>query len=306
MPPILSITVYYTIMTTISGLILAVLTFSDEIARKFPKLDFFSSLILKGAGLIMAFFLVTMATIWKDNDAEAATKLQQKELLDSAKSQQVELRDSVKHSLADQTATYFTEKHISDSVQKIAIAKLLDSSYIKSVKASNGALAKYNLEIIDSLHQVKLNPSSYGQLTVAPMAPPDTSTIQIREISGNQFLTFKLTSIGGNSYNVNFKYFLIEPESPFSVLLSDNFGSPYTFMNQGTLTPVYVKIDNLPASVDSCYLVFIGYFSPDIQKNIIIPFKVSYLISIKERKNKIGPSINFNLLEKLLKSRNEL
>ena len=37
---------------------------------------------------------------------------------------------------------------------KDSIIKKVDSTYVKSIKASNEALAKYNLEITDSLHSV--------------------------------------------------------------------------------------------------------------------------------------------------------
>mgnify|MGYP001545183379 FL=1 len=55
---------------------------------------------------------------------------------------------------------------------KDTILKAVDTSYRKSIKASNEAIAKYHLKIIDSLHTVvgtlKLN-STNPQLAIAPV-----------------------------------------------------------------------------------------------------------------------------------------
>ena len=97
-----------------------------------------------------------------------------------------------------------------DSIQSIFFVERLDSSYQKSIKSSNEALAKYNLILIDSLNTVtkKVNIKSIRepQLIVSPAANNTSPPIYLETDSNENYLAIKVESINNTSYKVKLNY----------------------------------------------------------------------------------------------------
>ncbi len=87
---------------------------------------------------------------------------------------------------------------------KDTIINKVDSTYVRSIKASNEALAKYNLKITDSLHSVvsklKLD-AAKPQFLVAPFEKGKRPVFLTKDKDKNMF-NIQFISKGGTSYNI--------------------------------------------------------------------------------------------------------
>lgn len=155
------------------------------------------------------------------------------------------------------------------------IIKKVDSSYANSIRSSNSALARYNLQLVDSLHNVvgtlKLN-SVNSQLTLRP-SEKNVSPMFLDSAGGNYGLKIQFISKLGTSYNIKL----------YCYLISNQFGNNYKLLGKDSIfngnfvIPDIVSTQEIPLKSEWLKLgptaiVLSGAFSKDVKDEETIPF----------------------------------
>lgn len=121
---------------------------------------------------------------------------------------------------------------ITDSSMVRENQKQVDSAYGKSITASNEALAKYNLILIDSMNTVskKVNYKALGEPQLALAGSNESgSPIYIDIKNGDSTINFKVISVNNIAYNISIAYSIFGEYK--------NAGNKYlVFLNSETLT----------------------------------------------------------------------
>ena len=131
----------------INVLLLAIAIYSilDVIYEKNTEGSFFEKINVRGYILITCAFLVIVVNFFKDGRTEREI-----ENYNTAKANiDSQLQRSQKELQISQNKLYSLQSSTKDT-----ILKMLDSTYVNSIKASNLALEEYNLQFVDSLHKV--------------------------------------------------------------------------------------------------------------------------------------------------------
>lgn len=260
---------FYNLIIGAGGMIIGILTFLDEVANKFRVLNFLKSLIIKIPFFLLGSAMIIWASIQKDNDTEDINE-----------------NERIAHANEIRTInnTYRLEKSFSDSLNNKKIQQILDSSYLKSIKASNEALAKYNLVIIDSLHKVASTINSKTldpQLSVAS-AGNGIVPIRIAKSADLNELQIKFVSANATSYAIKINYYILKAGSLIDILQSGVLipGEKFIVPNINTTTSIQL----LPKTLmqDSILIILTGEFSKDREGKIIIPYKQSFNFNIHD------------------------
>jgi hypothetical protein len=238
-----------------AGAIVALLSFSEEMSKT-KRLAFIHKLSFKIPVVVIMAVIGIWATIEKDNQVDQEKKYEKQTAMGEQKKH--DSVNDVKQALRD---TFYKKREDSLALDyKIHI----DSSYSKSLKASNEALAKYNLKIIDSLNTVvnTINISSLDpQLSVAPANVH--SPIFISENNNSDLLKIQLVSANATAHNIFLQcYFIRDINDTIRLLPYHNalsFGEKNINKDVVTTTgiefpPVYKSID------DTIYLCIIGKY----------------------------------------------
>lgn len=182
---------------------------------------------------------------------------------------------------------------------KDSIIKKVDETYIYSIKASNEALAKYNLEITDSLHSVinklKLN-TLRPQLRLAPLEKGYQSVFLNKE---RTILNMQFKSNGGTSYNIKMYYYFIKiTDIGYRILYSDILFHGETFITDEVKTTA--PINELPPILDDPdILIFLtGSFTKDPEGKINVPYNEAISFNFKENKFIAKLDMSFEQLKK--------
>lgn len=182
---------------------------------------------------------------------------------------------------------------------KDSIIKKVDETYTNSIKASNEALAKYNLLITDSLHSVisklKLNALT-PQLLIAPLEKKYQPAFLNKE---KTILNIQFNSNGGTSYNILIYYYFIKiTHKGYSILQSDKLFLGETFITDNVRTTAL--IDLFPAMLDNSeILIFLtGSFTKDPEGKIIVPYNSGFSFNFKENKFISKLDMSFEQLKK--------
>ncbi len=269
---------FYNLLIGLGGVIIGMLAFADDISKKVSLLEFSRSLLFKIPLFITASFLIIFGSIQKDNDTEAESDGKEREL---------------KNQLSASDSAQKVERQISDSIYTVKLQEKLDSSYEKSIRASNQALAQYNLILIDSLHTVttRINSKSVDlpQLSIAPFIPRSSPPVYLDSSNNEAYFKVKFTSENNIAFNINIKYYLLICRlAQKRELLTDwNFvDTGYLFWQEAYLVqnrfrtrgfilkPQYQNLD--------CLMVFMqGTFSSDRQNKNKIPFREAVYFNTK-------------------------
>lgn len=184
---------------------------------------------------------------------------------------------------------------------KDSIIKKVDETYTNSIKASNEALAKYNLKITDSLHSVisklKLNALN-PQLSIAPVGGGYHPAFLDKDRSK---LNIQFISSGGTSYQIFVYCFLIKETSVGNeILKADKLYFGEDFITENIKSTVWIDLS--PAILDNSeILVFLtGSFSKDPQGKIIVPYNSAFMFNLKENKYISKLDMSFEQLKKNL------
>jgi hypothetical protein len=185
---------------------------------------------------------------------------------------------------------------------KDSIIKRVENTYTSSIKASNEALARYNLQITDSLHAVvsslKLNAAN-PQLLIAPLEPGKQPAFITKENGINKF-SIQLISKGSTSYHILLSCYLIRDTTGNPILKSLPFSHGGSPLAENIIS---TRETDLPSEIlaESRILVLLtGSFSKDPEGKFNIPFSAAFTFNFRENKYLMGIDMNFELLKKKL------
>lgn len=272
-------------------LIIAILSIADEIGRKIPLLKSISSLYFKLPSLILGALMIFFGSYLKDIETDANETA--KEIAHTKENQ-------------DLVNIYKKEKEISDSLTQNRIQAIVDSSYAKSIKASNEALAKYNLTLVDSLHQVASNintKTSLAQLTVDAISERG-SPLYLHKDSAGTFLQIRYIASNATCYNIHFNAYIIKTYlTDIKVLNFENqIGGFLVPEHQRTMK---ILLDPYTLQENSLMVIIIGSFTRDYDSKTVIDYKAAYGYDFKNNKQTGKYSeVNFNKITDYLKTHN--
>ena len=280
---------YYNLIIGLGGMIIGMLTFADEIANKIPLLKFLKSLIIKIPFFLLATFGIIWATIQKDNDNENLARLEKDE-----HGKEIKKIDS----------TFRAEKRISDSIHEKRLNEILDSSYAKSIKSSNEALAKYNLIFIDSLHKVAstINTKSLSPQLSLLQAGQGIMPIRLNIKEGRTYLEIKFISSNATSYNIKVTGYVFKESNNIFLLdhqlliLGDKFIVP------NINTTIQMDLSPTTANENILYIILIGQFSKDVEGKEILPYREAFVFNMKTNSTSGFQGVNYDGIIQYLKS----
>ncbi len=263
---------FYNILIGLFGLVIASLTFADEIASKIIHLKAIKSLIFKIPVFVFASIVVIWATVEKDNENEKSAK---NEL------------SSLKAEIARRDSIYSSEKKIADSTNQKKIMDALDSSYAKSIRESNNALAKYNLILVDSLNRVsnKINlKSSNAQLAVRA-STKDEQPIYTFMNGNRKELRIKIESLNGTCYNPIINcYYIKLVDNGFRILHYELQNTDGDFLAENRFRTLKYSTSYLVNKESQVIVLLLGSFSRDVENKQIIPYREAFEYSFVEDK----------------------
>jgi hypothetical protein len=187
---------------------------------------------------------------------------------------------------------------------KDTIIKKVDSTYAKSIKASNEALAKYNLKITDSLHSVvsklKLD-AAKPQILIAPLEKGRSPAFLTKDNDKNRF-NIQFISKGGTCYHISLYCYLLKDRGHDDYLLLGS--SPLTigesFLAEDVLRTKYLEISPGILVYPEVVVFLTGYFSKDPDGNILIPFNETFKFNFKENIYISGLEMKYDKIKKQL------
>ena len=170
---------------------------------------------------------------------------------------------------------------------KDTILSMVENTYLKSIMATNEALADYNLEITDSLKTVinKLEINALRpQLSLAPLAK-NSPFAYITEENEEEKLNIKFNSFEGTSYNISLRCYFIDHYNNDKILYSGDLTLGNQFLTQNVDRTYGVAITNKNFTKYENILVFVtGTFTKDPEGLNEIPFDSSFRFNFKEKK----------------------
>jgi len=221
------------------------------------------SIIILGSGL--AIFLINedkdqlKAKLEKDFQTELANKLRDRDSIH-------EMQDSI-------LSRYFVQR--------------LDSSYEKSIRASNGALAKYNLTLIDSLNTVsdKINIKSIPlpQFNLCAFDEQKGSPVYLTKSGTESLLNFRFESKNNALYNLDLNAYILSFENIRNQFIYETidtlngfYGRKMLSVDRSALAQISLKEDILKK--DSIIVLFLGSFSssPKIKNELSFEDAIVY------------------------------
>jgi len=185
-----------------------------------------------------------------------------------------------------------------------SIIKKVDETYEKSIKSSNEALAKYNMEITDSLNSVvsKLKINAINpQLSIAPCRKGYQPANIRKDENGNSVFYIDFVSTGGTSYNVLIKCYLLEVKKKGeTIIYSDTIAIGSSFITENKTS--YRELILPPKILDLLdVMVFLtGSFSKDTEGKVVVPYNQSFEFNFKENKYLNGSETDYIQLKKRL------
>ncbi len=254
----------------ISGGILA---FSKQLAEKFPKLKWIDRLGFKLPAAVCLIVLTIIASEQKSKMAsEAAQKA--KRIADSTAAADINERD-IRHEKRE------------DSLS-LAYSAKVDSSYTKSIIASNKALGEFNLRLNDSLRRVesRINAKSRNipQLSLIPKGMDSLDPIYLESFGTFIQLHFRLMSKEATSRQINICFYVLKyPFSSFEILQQGQQSTNKVLVtdvasnNAFVLTPEVLRQNRI-------LLILRGTFSPDVEGGQQIAFREVCEVDIPGKK----------------------
>jgi len=268
--------------------VFAIYPLKDIIYEKSDKKYIWQKITKSGWRLIFLAFLIIGFNFLKDLKAEKKQNVSEK----------------AKHtadSLLQSSQIKILQLQISS---KDSIIKEVKSTYTNSIKASNEALAKYNLKFTDSLHSVidKLKLKAItSQLLVAPLSKGKKS-IYITNVEGQNELNIKFISKGGTSYHILLTcYFIRKTNLGYTILGSDKitYGAGFIVEHVESTRSINIAPDML---LNTDVLVLLtGSFTKDPEGNIIIPFDYVFRFNFKKNKLINVYDVDYQRLKNVLK-----
>jgi hypothetical protein len=252
-------------------LIAVVSVWRDVYDNSRPK-AFFKRFTRVGKVLLITSFVFIAVNYFKDTHTE-----QKVLLVDIAKNKS----DSASQALGKKlTASQEELKAFQNALYQLQISvretvlKRVDSSYNRSIKASNEALAKYHIKIIDSLHTVvgtlKLNANN-PQLALAPVTQGRQPIFL--EKDGSDTLKIQFISANNTAYHIRLTaYFFLQIGENSQLLEKEAYGDGQSFINTGLTRTLTSTIQRDLLLYPQIKIVLYGSFSKDPYEKEIIPY----------------------------------
>lgn len=282
---------FYNILIGFGSIMIGMVGFTEEISRKIRFLRAINSLIIKISFFLLGSLIILFASIQKDNDSDYNNEV---------------IANNYEIKIKELDSTYRNERRTSDSLHEKIIRELLDSSYIKSLKASNEALAKYNLVFIDSLHNVAntINVKAVlSQLTISSVEnnkPP----IYIDEKNNQKTLNIKFMSSKATSYNINLNLYLCKmTEKEYKIIYHKNdIFSDDNFLVPDRFRTIQFYLDSTIIQEESIEIIILGTFSRDDKGKDNVEFKQVFAFNVKDNHILIKNfRFNYEIFKTLLK-----
>lgn len=188
---------------------------------------------------------------------------------------------------------------------KDSIIKKVDSTYINSIRASNEALAKYNLVITDSLNAVvsklKLE-SDKPQLILAPLEVGKQPAF-LSVVEGKNQLNIQFISKGGTCYNIKLVCTILKDSGNYNFTVFDAqtiaFGN--RVLTEDILRTAFVEISSNILELTESIVFITGSFSKDPDGKFVISFNDAFKFNFKENKFISNLDMNFKKIKQKLK-----
>jgi hypothetical protein len=267
----------------INVLLLAIAIYSilDVIYEKNTEGSFFEKINVRGYILITCAFLVIVVNFFKDGRTER--EMAAKADIDS------QLQRTQKELQISQNKLYSLQASTKDT-----ILKMLDSTYVNSIKASNIALEEYNLQLVDSLHKVvdSIKPNTTTpKLSLVASQGGSSVPAYLDKIKNFDILKIQLISQGAISYNIALYSYLVNTNfDNYSIIQSDTLLRGDTFIAQDLTKSVYIYLTPGAMQKNNLTVVLIGTFTKDFEGKYIIPYHQSFGFDFKKKKYTAGVS----------------
>ncbi|HLP35432.1 hypothetical protein [Lacibacter sp.] len=191
---------------------------------------------------------------------------------------------------------------INDSIRTLFFIQRLDSSYTKSINASNDALAKYNLELVDSLNRVtnKINIKSQNkpQILIAPAEKGQVSPMYLTTLDNQNALAIKLVSSNNTRYNIKIRFYILSYKEENNILIYNIIDTGYIFYDrkflvQDVISTSHIDIKKEFLQIENSIIFFQGSFSSDNENKDVYKFEEAYFFDFK--KNLLHSPLNASL-----------
>lgn len=190
---------------------------------------------------------------------------------------------------------------------KDSIIRKVDSVYSKSIRLSNEALAKYNLEITDSLTSVinKLEiDATHPLLSLRSITPSGHEPAFLNRAKDTFHIQF--VSYGGISYNCNVNcYFIDESKNEFDILyysgLLHGGTSIVETTNENRWSTSIIGIPEELKNYSNLLVYLTGSYSKDPLGDYLIPYNEAFHYNFKVDKWIAESSMDFYALKKALR-----
>ena len=168
---------------------------------------------------------------------------------------------------------------------KDSIIQKVENTYQNSLKASNQALAMYNLKLTDSLHSVvntlKINALT-PQLVFRPLGNGNHPFF-IKKDQGRNAFYIQFESRNGTCYHVLlYCYFLNIKNNGFEVLHFDSIASGHGFVTSDSYRTFQTVIKNSILDYPELFVLIIGSFSKDPEGKILVPYSQAIKYNFKD------------------------
>jgi predicted Holliday junction resolvase-like endonuclease len=193
------------------------------------------------------------------------------------------------------------ESHRLQMSTKDTIIKKVEDTYQKSIKASNDALAKYNLKITDSMRSVvntlKLNAVN-PQLSFVPLGGGSHPAF-LKNDQNKNILCIQFKSFNGTSYHIMLTCHLLQ-EAPggFFLLYSDTLTFGEGFITDDIFTTLQTEIKPVILTYSDLIVFVTGTFSKDPEGKLIIPFNKAFKYNFKDNNYITGCELKYEELKK--------
>ena len=260
------------LIISLALMLIAIVSVWKDVYNNNPPRNFIGRFTPAGRLLLLASFVFMFVNYFKDVNTERKVKI-----ADLAKNNADAATVAIQKQL---TQSQEKLKESQDSLYKLQISaretilQRVDSSYTKSLKASNEALAKYHVKIIDSLHTVvgtlKIN-SAHPQLALAPIAnnrPP-----VFLNSDGSDTLKFQFIAANSTCFNIHVEaYYFLDTDHGDQLLYKDTLFTDRVFINTDVTSTIACQVRADLLALPRVLIVLYGSFSRDAMEDDKIPY----------------------------------